>query len=180
MANVRRARPILCLMVAGVGVLTACFPAISVWRTGGQALAQLPALPVPTDDVRHPLAVWDPNLVVATRTLSEISTAEVESALLRDGYQPTQARGGQWWSKACCGEDDAVWIQLEAGPGNTTVARVTVADADAGSSWPFIVAVGAGLAVGGAFTAAPRRRPPAGEPADPVISPPDPDLAAIR
>ena len=162
---VRQLRTIIGLVFTVLGMLIALFPVISVWRVSGQVLTQLPELTADVDDDRHRFAIPDPDFVLATRTYHDMSESELEAALVEAGFESTSAGGKRYLSKECCGEYDAVLVQIEEGPEDVAVATLTAADADVQLSWLFFAILGLPVMVAGAVGVLTGLRRPTGQPA---------------
>ncbi|MEL7209996.1 MAG: hypothetical protein AAGK32_17485 [Actinomycetota bacterium] len=156
------------VVIAGLGLFIALFPVVSVWRVSGQVLAQLPELSAEVDDDRHRLAIWDSDFVLATRTYHDITADDLEAAFFQNGFGSASAGGERWLSKECCGEYDAVWVQIEDRAEGGAVATVTAADSDVTLSWSFFAIVGLVLILSGAVAARAGVRRPADRPDRPL------------
>lgn len=161
MLGVRRVGVIFGAVVALVGLLIALFPLISVWRVSGQVLDELPPISAAgVHDDRHRFAIPDPDFVLATRTYEGLAAVDVEAALLGGGFESISAGTERWLSKDCCGEYDAVWVQVVDDGSGSAVATLTAADSDVQLSWPFFLVLGLPLLLGGGLGAvAALRRP---------------------
>ncbi len=152
------------LLLATAGVVLALWPVLSVWRVSGQVLDELPPIDgVETTDDRSPLsALTDPEFRLATRTYRGAEPETVESALLAAGF--TRSGPAGQLSRDCCGEYDAVWVDVTDGSDALVIAELTTADADVQVAGPIfallglcVIAIGIGLAMMG-----PRARPDQG------------------
>lgn len=77
------------------------------------------------------------------------SVDEVESALAGKGFERSNIGQQLWWTKDCCGEYDAVMVDLSAGDAGNTVASVTVFDSDVQATWFVFLFFGAILLLPG-------------------------------
>lgn len=157
------------------GFLLMLVAPVSVWRVSGEVLDELPAIDgVESSDTRHRVsALRDPLFIVARRTWTGTTVDEVERALLDDGFETWTAGRRSALAKSCCGDYDAVVVDLVDGsePGQVE-ARLTTADGDVQGAVVIFILLGLALAVPGLsllVTArssteppAPDRRHPAG------------------
>jgi hypothetical protein len=141
-------------LAALVGLVIALFPWISAWRVSGRVLDELPMVSAAgIHDDRHRLAIPDPDFVLATRTYEGLAADEVEAALLSGGFQSISAGTERWLSKNCCGEYDAVWVQVRDVHSGSATATLTVADSDVQLAWPFFLVFGLPMTLGGTIGA---------------------------
>lgn len=141
------------LLLVGLGLFVALLPVVSVWRVSGQVLRELPEISgSEVVDERHRFALSNDDFLLATRSYGDATVEVVRGSLVADGFEPLSIDGEQWLSKPCCGEYDAVWVHLEASPGQDTltVATLTVADSDIQLSWPIITMLGTLVLLAGA------------------------------
>ena len=138
----------LWLLLLGLGVLIALFPFISVWRLSGQVLEELPqVLESETTDQRHRFgAMFDDDFVLATRTYRDTTADVVPNALRSDGFEPAFLGDRRWSAKACCGDYDAVFVDVQERDPGSVIAVLTVADSDFQVSWPIFALLGVVLA----------------------------------
>ena len=134
-------------MVSGLLLILAA--PVSVWRLTGEVLDELPDTPgIEYRDTRHRVgALSDPMFVVARRTWTDTSEAEIRQALLDGGFE-TSSIG---LAKPCCGDADAVVVlELIEGPevGRVEV-RLTTADVDIQGAVVIFALLGLALAVPG-------------------------------
>lgn len=142
--------PAIRLIAIGAGLLIMFFPLISVWRVSGEVLSELPALSASaTTTDRNRLALFDDDLVVATRIYGGVSPVVLREALVSDGFQTVNVGGERWLAKPCCGEYDAAWVRVDEVGADSAKAVVTVADGDVQASWPFFSLLGLTVVFGG-------------------------------
>lgn len=139
------------LVLLGLGLLIALFPFISVWRVSGQVLDELPEISgSESTDQRHRFrAMFDDDFVLATRTYRDTTVDSVLDALARDGFKTQGIAGRRWLTRPCCGEYDAVGVDVQETDRVSVVAILTVADSDFQVSWPFFAFFGIALASAG-------------------------------
>lgn len=142
----RRVAIVAGLLMAGVGLIALLYPPTSVWQVSGAALEELPAPVGDVTDNRNRFALGDPDFVIATRVYHDRAPQEVEDALLAGGFQPM---GADELFKDCCGDWDAMVASVSPDGVEGTVVRLTPADTDIQTSWPFFAIVAAALMTGG-------------------------------
>ena len=135
-------------VLIGIGLLVGLVPFLSVWRTSGLALGQLPDITATeiSDQQRWAGAVFDDDYVLATRTYSGVTVESVQAALIEGGFEPMAA--GRF-TKPCCGESDAVWVTVNGVRDESVVAIVTVADSDWRAAWKVFAVVSLLMVVAG-------------------------------
>ena len=145
----------LWLLLLGLGVLIALFPFISVWRVSGQVLEELPqVLESETTDQRNRFgAMFDDDFVLATRTYRDTTADVVLDALRSDGFESAFLRDRRWSAKACCGDYDAVFVDVQERDSGSAVAVLTVADSDVQVAWPIFASLGIPMAIAGSVLA---------------------------
>lgn len=143
------------LVLLGLGLLIALFPFISVWRVSGQVLDELPEISgSESTDQRHRFgAMFDGDFVLATRTYRQTTVDVVRDALARDGFEPGSMAGRRGLTRPCCGDYDAVWVDVQDRDPGSVVAVLTVADGDVQVSCPIFALFGIALAFAGSVMA---------------------------
>ena len=118
----------------GIGLLVGLLPFVSVWRTSGMVLEQLPEVTSAeiNDQRSWAGAVFDDDFKLATRTYAGVTIESVRAALVADGFERI---GADRFSRSCCGESDAVWVTVERTTAESVAVVLTVADSDWRTLW---------------------------------------------
>ena len=148
----RRTRLFLGLSLALAGAFVALYPFVSVWRVAGQALDELPEISeVESSGRSHGLgALYDSEFVLATRSYSEVTPQSVREALASNGFEATVVNGSERYAKECCGDYDALWVEISStDQAGEVLASATAADADIQTTIGLLVLFGLLLFVSG-------------------------------
>lgn len=142
------------------GLFVVAWPFASVDRLSGQSLDMLPDLPgvEVRDDPRGPIATFDSDFILATRTYEGADSKTVEAALRESGFDSGAFYDGKRYLVfECCGEYDAVAVHLEEGDGGTVVTT-TATDNDITAAWPIALFFGGTFVAFGLLLIAATRR----------------------
>jgi hypothetical protein len=152
----RRVKFFVGALLASAGAVIALYPFLSVWQVAGQALEELPEVQgVESSDTSHGVgALLDSSFVLATRSYSNTTQREVQSALTSSGFEAANINGSLTYARECCGEYDAIWVSVaDADEDGVVVATATAADGDIQITAVFFVLFGLALFVAGAVIA---------------------------
>lgn len=134
----RAIRVFLGLVLAVAGAFVAFYPFVSVWQVADEALGELPEIAgIESSGTSHGLgALYDRDFVLATRSYDRTTPAAVHQALTDSGFEVANIDGSQRYVKDCCGDYDAVWVEVtetevtDAAQAGMVLASATAADAD--------------------------------------------------
>ena len=158
----RAIRLLLGALLVITGFLLLLALPVSVWRVSGEVLDELPPVEgAEVGDTRHRVsALRDPLFIVARRTWTGTTVDEVRRVLLDDGFDTWTAGRRSALAKPCCGDYDAVVVDLVDGPEPGQVeARLTTADGDVQGAAVIFTLLGLALAVPGLGLLATARTP---------------------
>ncbi len=135
-----------------LGLVIAVYPAGSVWRVSGEAVAMAPDIEQLVERNTALFPLIDGDFILGTARYEGVSEAEVSQQLVAAGFdgRAFSEERGSWQTYECCGEFDALLARATDAGDGTVLVEFSALDTDVQALWWFFTLVGAGIAFIGA------------------------------